>query len=45
MYRNSLVHGDGEGGGGVALPGAAAKKQYNRNKRRVEGDFGSSEAS
>merc|ERR1719461_534689 len=33
MYRNSLVHGDGELGG-VALPGAAAKKQYNRNKRR-----------
>merc|ERR1719461_553080 len=32
-YLDKRIAG-GEGGGGVALPGAAAKKQYNRNKRR-----------
>ena len=34
MYRNSLVHGEADGAGGVALPGAGAKRQYNKRQRR-----------
>merc|ERR1712025_806974 len=33
MYRNSLVHGE-EGGGGVAIPGYAAKRQYAKKTTR-----------
>ena len=33
MYRNSLVHGEGDTGG-VALPGYGAKRQYNKKQTR-----------